>query len=519
MNRFGMGIKLDMQKAYDRVEWDFLDAVMEKMGFCSRWRSLIRGCVSSVKFDVLLNGQAGSTFAPSRGLRQGDPLSPYLFILVGEVLSRLIQDEKNCRNLSNLLTRFCVALGQKVNLMKSSVFFGANIPNAIAAHLGNTLGMAVVSNPGTYLGVPAIWGRTKKHGLAYVKGRIMEKMQGWKQSTLSQVRKEVLIKAVVQAIPAYPMSIFKFPTVVCHELDDLDTRLSTAHCVPKALWKVIWKLEVPSKLCHFLWLTVHNCLPTRAALFRRKFSPSTACPICCCHVETIKHLFLCCSWVEPIWFGGALNYKVDRSTFPAWVDWLQAVLSPAFCNSADAKWRQSYIVFTCWCIWKARCDFVFNRVPIIPSKVPVAVSSALGSFLGVNAVLGPCKLGGIGRAAQVSRWCAPASPFLKINVDASWSKVSKLGFVGVIMRDKDMRFVAAARYSLRAPSAAAVEAMAFLRGCELGAVLGVNYVIMESDSLEAINCLSCSLSMGSWESFPVLARVKQLGGGEFQNCR
>ncbi|KAB2595159.1 hypothetical protein D8674_030609 [Pyrus ussuriensis x Pyrus communis] len=216
-------------------------AVMEKMGFCSRWRSLIRGCVSSVKFDVLLNGQAGSTFAPSRGLRQGDPLSPYLFILgrldgvkigvSGPVISHLFfaddtllflrADEKNCRNLSNLLTRFCVALGQKVNLMKSSVFFGANIPNAIAAHLGNTLGMAVVSNPGTYLGVPAIWGRTKKHGLAYVKGRIMEKMQGWKQSTLSQVRKEVLIKAVVQAIPAYPMSIFKFPTVVCHELDDL----------------------------------------------------------------------------------------------------------------------------------------------------------------------------------------------------------------------------------------------------------------------------------------------------------
>ncbi|KAB2596574.1 hypothetical protein D8674_032024 [Pyrus ussuriensis x Pyrus communis] len=91
MNRFEMGIKLDMQKAYDRVEWDFLDVVMEKMGFCSRWRSLIRGCVSSVKFVVLLNGQAGSSFAPSRGLRQGDPFSPYLFILVGEVLSRLIQ--------------------------------------------------------------------------------------------------------------------------------------------------------------------------------------------------------------------------------------------------------------------------------------------------------------------------------------------------------------------------------------------------------------------------------------------
>ncbi|KAB2608621.1 hypothetical protein D8674_011789 [Pyrus ussuriensis x Pyrus communis] len=61
------------------------------MGFSSRWRSIISGCISSVEFAVLLNGQAGPSFAPSRGLRQGDPLSPYLFILVGEVLSKLIQ--------------------------------------------------------------------------------------------------------------------------------------------------------------------------------------------------------------------------------------------------------------------------------------------------------------------------------------------------------------------------------------------------------------------------------------------
>ncbi|XP_068339187.1 uncharacterized mitochondrial protein AtMg00310-like [Pyrus communis] len=87
--------------------------------------------------------------------------------------------------------------------------------------MGNALGMTVVINPGTYLGVPAIWGRSKKHGLAYVKGRVMEKLQGWKQNTLSRAGKEVLIKAVIQAIPAYPMCIFKFPAAVCKELDVL----------------------------------------------------------------------------------------------------------------------------------------------------------------------------------------------------------------------------------------------------------------------------------------------------------
>ncbi|TQD76541.1 hypothetical protein C1H46_037913 [Malus baccata] len=98
--KFELGIKLDMHKAYDRVEWDFLMAVTEKWGFNNSWRKLIMGCISSVNFAILLNGHLGSKFAPSRGLRQGDPLSPYLFHLVNEVLLLLIQqacDKKRIR--------------------------------------------------------------------------------------------------------------------------------------------------------------------------------------------------------------------------------------------------------------------------------------------------------------------------------------------------------------------------------------------------------------------------------------
>lgn len=101
------------------------------------------------------------------------------------------------------------------------MFFGANVPLGVATDLGKLLGMLVVENPSTYLGVPAIWGRSKKRGLAYMKGRILGKLQGWKQNTLSRAGREVLIKAVVQAIPSYPMSIFKFSAIVCHELDAL----------------------------------------------------------------------------------------------------------------------------------------------------------------------------------------------------------------------------------------------------------------------------------------------------------
>ena len=86
-----VAFKIDISKAYDKIDWGFLRGIMLKLGFDNRWVDLMMLCVSTVSYNVLVNGREVGPIIPKRGLRQGDPLSPYLFILCTEGLSSLIK--------------------------------------------------------------------------------------------------------------------------------------------------------------------------------------------------------------------------------------------------------------------------------------------------------------------------------------------------------------------------------------------------------------------------------------------
>ena len=153
-----MAIKLDLQKAYDKVNWKFLYAVLLHFGFNETFTNWIMSYVSSVLFEVVVNWGKLAGFKPSRGLRQGDSLSLYLFILGQEVLSRLIKHDlrlknvagirtsisgptishvmfaddivlfskaskKDAENLVKILEKYCKWSGQAINRGKSGVFF------------------------------------------------------------------------------------------------------------------------------------------------------------------------------------------------------------------------------------------------------------------------------------------------------------------------------------------------------------------------------------------------------------
>lgn len=90
----GLVCKIDFEKAYDRVDWDFLIWVLRQKGFGERWISWISGCLDHPHFSILINGTSKGFFDSSKGIRQGDSLSPFLFTLVADALSELMERAK-----------------------------------------------------------------------------------------------------------------------------------------------------------------------------------------------------------------------------------------------------------------------------------------------------------------------------------------------------------------------------------------------------------------------------------------
>ena len=247
-----VAIKLDISTAYDQVEWSFVKATMLILGFSLCWIDLIMRCITTTSFSVLINGVAKGLIKSQRGLRQGCQLFPYLFILCAEVFSILLMQAENqnlihglrfgnnvtvshllfaddnliftkatvadYKHLKAIFDRYTTTSSQLFNLDKSSMFFSCNTKADQVPAIKEIFHLNVVSKHEKYLGLPSMIGRNKRNFFNDIKLRVISKLSSWQHKHFSKGGKEVLIKAIAQAVPIYAMSVFKIPQGLCDDI-------------------------------------------------------------------------------------------------------------------------------------------------------------------------------------------------------------------------------------------------------------------------------------------------------------
>lgn len=239
-NQAGMLLKLDLSKAFDKLSWTYIQQMLIAFGFGSTWIRWIMSLISSTCFSILVNGIPSRPFSPSRGIRQGDPLSPFLFVLMAEGLGRHIKKSLQSHQLKGLsihhspaishqqfvddtllfgypsvqeasrfkavLNDFAEASGTSINCSKSQIFF-FNTPPVVKSAIIRIFGFPIATLPSKYLGAPLTVSAIKHSSWHNLIEKLESRLNQWSHRALNLVSRAVLIKVVLQAMPLYLFSI------------------------------------------------------------------------------------------------------------------------------------------------------------------------------------------------------------------------------------------------------------------------------------------------------------------------
>ncbi|GAU16656.1 hypothetical protein TSUD_326060 [Trifolium subterraneum] len=391
-----LALKIDISKAYDKVDWGFLRGVMTKMGFTDVWIRWVMICVSSVNYSVLMNYDRVGPISPGRGLRQG----------------------------------------QEINLVKLEVFISRNMSHAAKEDLSRILGVKLVLGTGIYLGLSSMVGRSKKAIFSYIKDRIWKRINSWRGRALSKAGGGLgvgiifvlcmtlgCVGVLIDGCPRLNQKVYiSYLSELSHEnykawniakvrnlfSKDVAERILETPLVSSVREdKVVWEEE--RNECYSV--KSGGCLPTRSRLLERRVECTLNCPVCDDEIEDELHIFFRCAVARDSWCAAGLSSVLHNAAYQQ-TNAMDRIFAVCSNESSDMMPRQiGRYAFDAWNDW-----YSIHK-------------------LKSNSVSGTTE-------ADLVRWEKPALGWVKCNVDVAFVFGSGRTSVGLCFRDNSGQFMA-----------------------------------------------------------------------------